>query len=408
MARGPFGLDASRGKTMPYDRTVLVVVHTVTSATRLGDVVPMLEADPRIQVVYTQAPDTLFPGGTREFLGKLHAVVVPWEVAVRTRFDLALAAKAGSLEWLHAPIVKFPHGITYSKYQARWSLGGPQAAREPSGSDRARLIYHGAVIASAHIVPTHAQAQRLARSVPEVAPVTVVAGDPCYDRLAASLPRRNAYRQALNVGGRKLVTVTSTWSPDGLLGTHPGLLGELVEELPSADYRVAAIAHPSVWHWHGPRQVKAWYADCIRRGMMLIPPEEGWRATIAASDVVIGDQGSVSCYAAAAGIPVLLGAYPEAEIEPGSAVARLAAIAPRLVTGMPYERQFESAAASWNTRQHALMRDLITDCPGRAAAAIRSCMYRLMRLTEPTGDPRPEPVPAPRPVTLPQTFGAGW
>jgi hypothetical protein len=408
MTRGPFGLDAPRGRTMPYDRTVLVVAHTVTSATRLGDVVPLLETDPRIQVVYTQAPDALFSGGAREFLGRLHGVVLPWEVAVRTQFDLALAAKAGSLEWLHAPVVRFPHGTGYSKYQTRWDLGGPAAAREPSGPDRARLVYHGGVVAAAHIVPTRTQAERLLRSVPEAAPVTVVAGDPCYDRLEASLPERTAYRKALNVGGRKLITVTSTWSPNGLLGTHPGLLGELIDGLPPADYQVAAIVHPTVWHWHGPRQMKAWYADCIRRGMILIPPEEGWRATIAASDVVIGDQGSVTCYAAAAGIPVLLGTYPAAEIEPGSTVARLATIAPRLVTGVPYDQQFENATNSWSAEQHARMRDLITDLPGRAATTIRSCLYRLMGLPEPAGDPRPEPVPAPRPVTLPQTFGGGW
>lgn len=408
VTRGPFGLDAPRGRTMPYERTVLVAVHSVTSATRLGDVVPLLETDPRIQVVYTQAPDALFSGGTREFLGRLHGVVLPWEIAVRTRFDLALAAKAGALEWLHAPVVRFPHGTGYSKYQARWNLGGPVAAREPSGPDRSRLVYHGGVIAAAHIVPTRAQAERLLRSVPEAAPVTVVAGDPCYDRLEASLPERNAYRDALNVSNRKLITVTSTWSPNGLLGTRPGLLGELVDGLSPAKYQVAAIVHPTVWHWHGPRQVTAWYADCIRRGMILLPPEEGWRATIAASDVVIGDQGSVTCYAAAVGIPVLLGAYPEAEIEPDSTVARLAAIAPRLVAGVPYDRQFDHAAASWSTQRHALMRGLTTDLPGHAATAIRSCMYRLMRLPEPTGDPRPEPTPIPRPVTLPETFGGGW
>ena len=56
---GPFGLDAQRGQTLRYQRTVLVVVHTVTAGTRLVDVVPMLEADLRVQVVFTYAPSAL-------------------------------------------------------------------------------------------------------------------------------------------------------------------------------------------------------------------------------------------------------------------------------------------------------------------------------------------------------------
>lgn len=41
-ANGPFGLNAQRGQTVRCERTVLAVIHTVTAATRLGDVVPML------------------------------------------------------------------------------------------------------------------------------------------------------------------------------------------------------------------------------------------------------------------------------------------------------------------------------------------------------------------------------
>jgi hypothetical protein len=404
MTRGPFGPSAERGKTLPYERTVLVVVHTVTSATRLGDVVPMLEADPRIQVVYTQAP-ALFGGGTAEFLGRLGGVVVPWEIATQVRFDLALAANAGSLEWIHAPVVRMPHGTGYSKYQFRWDMDGPAAAREPSGPDRGRLVYRGRVIASAHIVPTRAQAERLWRTVPEAMPITVVAGDPCYDRLEASRPERAAYRSVLNTADRKLLTVTSTWSPNGLLGTRPGLLSEFVSQLPPDRYQVAAIVHPAIWSWHGFRQVRAWYADCIRRGMILIPPEEGWRATLVASDIVCGDQGSVSCYAAALGIPFLLGIDPAKDIEPDSTVAQLAAFAPRLRPDIAYDQQIEEAAASWDAEWQDVMRNLVTDLPGHAAIAIRSCLYGLMRLAEPEGDPRPESVPPPRPVALPRTFG---
>src|SRR5580698_7693603 len=76
--RGPFGLDAERGRTVPCQRSVLVVVHHLTAATRLADVVPLLEADRRVQTVFTVPPSSLFSAGADAFLAGLGGVTVPW------------------------------------------------------------------------------------------------------------------------------------------------------------------------------------------------------------------------------------------------------------------------------------------------------------------------------------------
>lgn len=77
-AGGPFGLAAGRGGTCRYQRTVVVaVVHRLTSATRLADVVPLLEADRRIQVVYTWAPGSAFGAGVSEYLRGWQAAPSP-------------------------------------------------------------------------------------------------------------------------------------------------------------------------------------------------------------------------------------------------------------------------------------------------------------------------------------------
>jgi hypothetical protein len=407
-SHGPFGLDAQRGQTLRCQRTVLVVVHTVTAGTRLGDVVPLLEADLRVQIVFTYAPSALISGGVREFLARLGGVVVPWQQATQTRFDLALAASDGLLEWVHAPVMTMLHGAGYNKYPARWDGDGTEARREVAGPDRSRLICHGRTIASAIVLPSQRQVDRLRRSCPEAAAIAVAAGDPCYDRLVVSLSLRKSYREALGVRDKTLVMVSSTWGPGSLLCRHPGLLAELVDQLPPRRYRVAAVIHPGVWHWHGPRQIHAWYADSVRRGLILIPPEEGWRAVLAAADVVVGDHGSVTCYAASAGIPVLLASRAEDEIEPGSAVATLGGIAPQLRPRLPYAAQLGQAASAWQPEQHRVIRALVTDAPGQSARIIRSVMYRLMKLPEPAAEPEIRPVPAPRPVTGAETFGGHW
>ena len=405
---GPFGLDAQRGQTLRYQRTVLVVVHTVTAGTRLVDVVPMLEADLRVQVMFTYAPSALISAGVAEYLDRLGGVVVPWQQATQAPFDLAVAASDGLLEWVHAPVMTMLHGAGYNKYPVRWEGHGVAVRREAAGPESSRLICHGRTIASAIVLPTKQQVERLRRSCPEAADIAVMAGDPCYDRLAASMPARDAYRRTLGVGERTLVAVSSTWGPGSLLGGRPGLLAELMEWLPPSRYQVAAIIHPGVWHWHGPRQVRAWYADCLRRGLILVPPDEGWRAVLAASDVVIGDHGSVTCYAAAAGIPVLLASQASGEVEPGSPVAILGSIAPRLRPDQPYPAQIERAASAWSPQRHDMVRALVTDAPGQSAGIIRSAMYRLMKLPEPNAGPLTRLVPAPRPVSAIETSGGQW
>jgi hypothetical protein len=407
--RGPFGIDATRGATLTPQRSVLAVLHTVTSGARLGDVVPLLESDPRIQVLYTHPPAALFAAGTRDFLKRLGGVRLPWQLATQHRFSLALAAHPGLLEQVHAPVVSLPHGAAgYSKLGTRWDMAGPQATREAAGPDRARLVYHGRVIASAHLLPTREDASLLLRSCPEASPVTHVTGDPTYDRLLASVASRQFYRDVIGTGDRTLVTVSSTWGPGSLLNVRPGILTDLMRQLPRHRYQVAAILHPNTWYWHGIRQTTAWLASCLEAGLILVPPEEGWRALVAASDLLIGDYGSLIRYAAAVGVPVVIGSHPADEVVPESPADELAAVAPHLNHDSPYLPQLESAIASWLPERRLSIQSRITDLPGRAASEIRSRLYALLDLTEPESRPRTEPVPPPRPVRLPRTFGSGW
>jgi hypothetical protein len=238
-----------------------MVVHSVTAGDRLADIAPLLESDLRVQVIYTCAPSSVFSAGVPEYLHRLGGVVVPWEQAAQVRFDLAVAAGHGKLEQLHAPVLTVPHGVGFSKYASVWPGPGPAAPRVLKETDTGRLIHHGRVIAARMVVATTGQLERLRCACPPAAAVAVVAGDPCLDRLLASVPLRQAYRAALGTGHRTLVAVSSTWGPGSLLEQQPELLPALAAELPADRYQLAAITHPNVWQWHGRRQVSAWYAE---------------------------------------------------------------------------------------------------------------------------------------------------
>lgn len=415
---GPFGLDADRGATVRTRRTVLAVVHSVVTGARLADVLPVLASDQRVQVVFSAAP-SLFPGGVRDFLQGIGAVTVPWQLAVRERFDLAVAAGTGQLEQLHAPVVLMPHGVGYGKYPVRWPGHGLSAPRHAHGTERQQLVYHGRVVPAAILVAHHDRVAQLRRSCPEAVPAMVVTGDPYHDRLVASRALRGGYRRALGVADdQKLILVTSTWGSGSLLGQAPRLLPQLLAELPAARWRVAASVHPDAWYWHGPWQIRAWLADCVRSGLMLLPEVDAWRAALAAADLVIGDHGSVTCYAASLGVPVLLAAFPRSEVPPATVSGLLGKTAPRLRPDRPLLPQLEHAVASYQPERYAALRKQVTSVPGQALQVIRRVLYQQLGLLEPPGILAAEPVPllyllpnlpdAYRPAGFPGTGGLSW
>ena len=125
----PVGLDAARWITRASCKTVLVVVHTVTMGQRLADMLPLFETDQRVQVIFTAAPHA-FGNGVAKLLRRLDGIVIPWEQATRTTFDLALAAGYSAVHELHAPLVVVPQGPAVTS----WWCAGMRAARSPSAA----------------------------------------------------------------------------------------------------------------------------------------------------------------------------------------------------------------------------------------------------------------------------------
>jgi hypothetical protein len=354
----PLGAGGSHRVTVPGCRKVLVIVPSVVAGTRLLDLLPLLDSDFRVQVYFTQ-PEPC--GHTARFLAAIGALVVPWEMASQHEFDLVLAASYRSIDRAPGPVLVLPHGAGAMKSRRRVRAAGHNA-QPVHGLDRQLLMRDGRVPASAIVLSHDEELEALAKSCPEALPAAVVAGDICLDRMRASLPFRAHYRRALGVGpGDTLVTISSTWTPESAFCQRPELYREL-----SGTHRVAAVLHPNIWAVHGEWQVRSWLAGC---GVIVIPPEEGWRATMIASDVVVGDFGSTTQYAAAIGARVLLATCPE--VRHGSLAHALRRAVP-MYTGDITEAVAVPGFA-----------DLVTSRPGQAGAILRAAMYRLLDLPEP-------------------------
>lgn len=192
----PVGPDAARWMTRGVRRTVLVAVHTVVSGQRLLDVVGLVESDPTIQVVYTCAPD-VFHGGVESFMCEIGALTIPWRQTASEQFDLVLAAARGALRELRGPVLVLPHGAGFAKQTSRSQIGSHAGERSVYGLGADHLMWHGRLIPSSIVLSHDGQRELLARQCPEAADVALVAGDPSYDRLRASVGARSDYRAAL-------------------------------------------------------------------------------------------------------------------------------------------------------------------------------------------------------------------
>jgi hypothetical protein len=408
---------------------VLAIVHNITSATRMLDLLSVFDGDRRVQTVFTVTESSLLDGGTAEFLDQRGMLRIPWEAATTGEFDLAItASRGGELHRINAPIIFSSHGAGYNKYLSRKPEAGsrkpeagsrkpeagsrkpeagsrkPEAgSRKPEafGLDSRWLMHEGRVVPSALVLSHEEQLRRLERSCPEAVPMSVVAGDATFDRLHASVAFREDYRGALGLqDGQRLVVVSTTWGRGSLMGQESegaGALRAALAELPREEFRVLATIHPNAWFGHGAWQMLSWLAPLAEQGLLLPAPEtETWKAALLAADYLIGDHGSLTMYGLALHLPVLLGAFDTTNVADRSPMAAAGRELRRYDPRASLLAQLEKAAAEQaESAPVTRLRSLVTSRPGQAAALLRQLFYQHLDL------PEPELPTAPRPIALP-------
>ncbi|MGW2375832.1 hypothetical protein [Kitasatospora sp. NPDC001683] len=396
MPSHPHVWPADRWNTRPVKARVLAVARTLTSATRVLDVLTLLHPD-GIERYFTVNPGSAFADrALDDFLHGLPGyTVLDWEDAVQRRFDLAVAcAVHASMHRLDAHLVVLPHGAGYNRLVTE-STGDTVSA---AGLSRHELTHRGRVFVDVLGLSHPEQLDRLRVSCPEALDVAQVVGDPCFDRILRSERSRDGYRAALGaVDGRRLVVVNSTWSEHSLFGRHPDLPQRLVRRLPADEYTVAVVLHPNVWSRHDP---EALLDDARRMGLRLIPPHQGWQAALVAADCLIGDHGSVSVYGAALERRTLLVATGAAELDPHSPSYAFGQHAPALDPDGDLAAQLELALAH-DPADLSDLTDRSLAHRGESARVLRPLLYSFLGgLDEPEGEPvlPPYPKPAPRPT----------
>ncbi|MBJ7901884.1 hypothetical protein IF655_01025 [Streptomyces sp. DSM 110735] len=379
-------------------KRVLVVVHTMTFAQRLREVFELLEADFRIQMVFTAAPHA-FGLGVAQYLEGLGITSIPWEEARRSEFDLALVAGSRGVHELRAPVVRISHGAGHIKLLTDTTMLAPGERRWPGMLSRQHLLHGDRVVPTAIAYAHERDLADLRASCPEALPAAHVVGDPCVDRILAARSWRKRYRRALGITpGQRLVVINSTWGATSTFGQLGSLLPHLVSRSLGDGYRVALLIHPNVFAGHGRWQVRGWLASCSRSGVAIVPPEADWQSLLVAADWVLGDHGSLTAYGSLTEATVLLTPGPKREISASSPAALLAAAAPVISPAHPLTDQLEYAARVRRPGQYDRVAAALSSVPGQFHRRMRSLLYRLLGLSEPAHPPAVTPLPAPPPL----------
>ncbi|MEC3895139.1 hypothetical protein [Nocardiopsis sp. LDBS1602] len=368
--RANTGPDAERWRTWKGP-VVLALARTFTSAARVLEALAVFRGDLRVLVVFSFDGTSAFNAGAEELLEGLETALIPWERRLEVHPHLVLTATENAdMADFACPIVVLPHGIGFQKYVPDHRTSRVRLSGVP------RPEFHEA--GNLHLVLSHpAQLEQLrAARIPLVDRAHVV-GDPARDRLIDDLRLRDRYRADLKVEpDQRLVVLTSTWGPEGLIGSRPELPGALVGSLPHDDYRVAAILHPNIWFAHSPWQVRHMLADALDAGLLLMPPDRGWGAALVAADCVIGDHGSVTLYGAALDHPVLVAARGSESV-PGTAASALFETAPRLETG-DLREQVERVVEGHLPGRNSAATELAFAHPGEGGWRLTALLYRLL------------------------------
>ncbi|MFG3102756.1 hypothetical protein ACGFZL_19860 [Streptomyces sp. NPDC048182] len=383
----------------PAEATVLGVARTLTSATRVLDVLGLLRPEDGIDKYCTVNPGSAFADGLPEYLDSVGVTVLTWKEATRRRFDLAVAcAVHPSMRRLRAPLMVLPHGAGYNRLVTE-STGD---LTSPAGLSRRELVHRGKVVPAAIGLSHHDQLTRLFQACPEAVPRAEVLGDWCFQRIMASRQLRDRYRAQLGIAdGRRLVVVHSTWSEHSLLGRHPRLPLDLVTSLPSDEFAVATVFHPNVWARHTPLAVLERLGRAMDAGLLVIPPQEGWRAAVVAGDWVIGDHGSTTFYSAAADRMTLLATAGLEELDPSSPAAAFGRTAPRLDPAGDLHAQLLRAEQDHDP---GLLRPIVDSQLAdidKSGELTRRRLYAFLEhkgVRPPEEPPDPSPVPDPEPV----------
>ncbi|WP_051393100.1 hypothetical protein [Glycomyces arizonensis] len=313
--------------TFPEPLPVVLAATNMQALSRLlSDVFPLLEPDPRLGIRFSVIPGSAFERAAHDFLETAGVPVIDWADVRSARPHLIISCSPSrKLFGTRAKFMILPHGAGHNRRRA--DFDGRIYGLAPQQILLRRRLLPWAKARTPDFLALAGEAGRrlLRRHCPEAERVSKVIGDVCLERmlLSSGPAQRRRYRKALGIEpDQVLVVSSSTWGDLSLVGRgRLDLVPRLLASLPMDRFRVGVIAHPNIEHGRGA-SLEGVLGPQLANGLIMPTLHDSWRATLIAADVVIGDSGSVTQYAAAIGKPVLLAAFGFDQMTEGTPLHR--------------------------------------------------------------------------------------
>lgn len=357
--------------------SVLLVAHTRLSLGYLRDYQRLLTTDRRICFSVTRARDD-YSAGVDTVLDELGMRRLPYCVAVRREWDLALFATHGSEIFFQGAATRahIQHGLGAGKL-----VNGQDFTYGPKWA-----LWEGRPKFDAMFEASHAVAARARAACPPLKNRIIVVGDIRADRVLAAAANRRRYRAQLGLAENEVaVLVISTFGPHGMLGRYG--LAYLDQALSlGAPYRVLLTMHPHLWTGRHDNRLRLGAALDPRRrtnGLVVCGPDDDFVPYLAAADIAVTDHSSLGLYWALLARPTVTVPVPSHVINLAAPIAALRAGSP--LAGEPAELRdaLDRATHTFDPRLFAPHRRTLVSNRGRAAETIRGLLYRLLDLTTP-------------------------
>ncbi|MGX7824432.1 hypothetical protein ACTG9Q_05005 [Actinokineospora sp. 24-640] len=358
---------------------------------RLLDVLPAINRDPRIDLFWVINEGSLYAVGLTWHLERLEVALLGWADAVKQRFDVVIAAHAGRpLRQLNGARFVLQHGVGFNRLLP--ARTGDTVT--PVGISSRELMFDGQVIPDYIGVSDECLLEQLKKSCPQAHPRAVVIGDPTWDRLICNREAwRSRLRSALKVHpAQRIIAVSSTWNDASLWAQQKRVVERLLANLPADEYQVILVLHPNVWAHHSGYKVRCLLADAHEGGLVTMVPYSDWHASVVLGDLNIGDHGSTSVYSAALGAPFYLMGSGVDELAHDSTTYEFVNAANRLAVHGDIRLQVERALAEGaDADVVAIAGRPLFRHQGESLRLLNEKLYEIMRLPQPECAPKPAP-----------------
>lgn len=366
-------------------RYVLIATTNWRGLSRMHfDLAPLLEFGLTSHVRYSMLHE---PGrhARRDAQLKPHQwdKMLPWEEAIQSHPDLVITdAPLHDLQHFADRLVVIPHGADH--------LQDWRALPEHTP----RLWTDEAIQPLAYAAAGAASRRRLLKHYPAARDRVHFVGDLGLERLQQSTVCREEYRRHLGIGDRCLVLIASHWDDESVIATDPSLAARLNRELPCDDY-VVAIAQDTPARDGFGKINRLGEMACFRNGLIMPAPDDSWRSLLLASDVVIGDHGDYTLYAAALDTPLLVAAHEYSTVS-DEALIELYRSTPRLDTSSDVKTQVDLAIARHTVDKYRQWSDDVVVAPDIPPShALRDILAHLDVISPRNSWWRPELLPNP-------------